>query len=280
MVMMISFIIAIFLISIFILLVYKDIKNSETFVEKIVYVIYALIVIVITLIYVLDRYNIPTEFKLASNVDTQNWLEVLGNYCTGIISSIIAALVAVWTTLHQIQKNNEDNDKRDAKNLRIQNMPILKFSLNTDEDISMDMEYVIKTGIEGGNTYKLIAKLKNVGLNIIKNMKVDFEIDAFNTIKERVIGGNSIVVLDKGEELVIGMYLPLKASEELYKIRIIVYYEDVLNNWYKQVVSSDYKVTNVSNGIGCIGLIEYSVGEEEFIERKCFVDLITRENIN
>lgn len=266
MVMMISFIIAIFLISIFILLVYKDIKNSETFVEKIVYVIYALIVIAITLIYVLDRYNIPTEFGLSSNVDTQNWLEVLGNYCTGIISSIIAALVAVWTTLHQIQKNNEDNDKRDAKNLRIQNMPILKFSLNTEDDIPLEVENFIKTGIEGENTYKLIAKLKNVGLNTIKNMKVDFEIDVSNTIKKRVIGEKSIEILEKGEELIIGKYLTLKHTDEPYKIRIIVYYEDVLNNWYKQVVFVDYKATNVLKNSGYIGVIENNVGEEEILE--------------
>ena len=88
--------------------------------------------VVILVIYYLDRYNIPSKFNLTMNINTQNWLSLIGNYITGIISAIIGALVAVWTTIYQIRKNNEQNEKRDKENLRIQNMPILKYDINTE----------------------------------------------------------------------------------------------------------------------------------------------------
>lgn len=127
----ILFLISFFAICIMLFLSYRAIKKSNSLAEKISEIALAMVMAVILVIYYLDRYDIPTVLNLGMNIDTQNWLSFIGNYITGVISAVIGALVAVWTTIYQIKKNNEENNRRNKENLKIQNMPILKYDINT-----------------------------------------------------------------------------------------------------------------------------------------------------
>ena len=48
---------------------------------------------------------------------------------------------------------------------------------------------------------------------------------------------------------------------------IIVYYEDVLSNWYRQILNVHYTATNISKG-GFVGIARYEVNKEEIINEK------------
>ena len=178
----ILFLISFFAICTMLYLSYRAIKKSNSLAEKISEIVLAMVMAVILVIYYLDRYDIPTALNLGMNIDTQNWLSFIGNYITGVISAVIGALVAVWTTIYQIKKNNEENNRRDKENLRIQNMPILKYDINTERKGTGDLSELIVTNKENelGNAYNLNIILKNIGMNSIKNIIIDFKSPVIN----------------------------------------------------------------------------------------------------
>ena len=111
---------------------YINYKKCKDDLEKSLYILLFFVSMVPIVIYYLDRYNIPTYLGWSVNVNSQNWLGFLANYSAGIISAVISAVVLVIVTILQIKKNNEDNIERDKENLRVQNMPILKYSIDTE----------------------------------------------------------------------------------------------------------------------------------------------------
>lgn len=50
------------------------------------------------------------------------------------------------------------------------------------------------------------------------------------------------------------------------KMKLIVYYEDVLDNWYKQILNITYNASNIFEKGNYIGKASYSVEKEERIE--------------
>lgn len=243
-------------------------KKSKDYIEKLALITFTLICISLISIYLLDRYNIPTIRGLSTNVNTQSWLEIFSNNVGNIGSALISGVILVLVTKLQIDRNNEDSIRRDAENMRIQNMPILKYSLNTEEDISTNTENFIKTKFEKEYIYKLNIHIKNVGLNNIKNIKVDIESVAFIKPVQRTIGQKSMVVMEKGEEINIGKYIPLKHSEKPYEITVKVYYQDVLGNWYNQILEIDYITTNIGEARNHKGQVKYIVKEETLVDAK------------
>lgn len=241
---------------------YKKCKND---LEKSIYILLFCVSAIPIVIYYLDRYNVPTWLGWSVNVNSQNWLSFMANYSSSVISAIISAVILVIVTILQIQKNNEDNIKRDNKNMRLQNMPILKYTFNSEENGTGELEELIITNIENGRPYKLNIHLKNIGLNNIKNLKVDFKSDLINNSTCRLLGKQSIEVMEKGEEKIIRKIFSLQDSDTPYDITIIVYYQDVLSNWYKQEVEVKYTATNVFKPGGYIGIIDSQVREEEEI---------------
>ncbi|CDE82578.1 putative uncharacterized protein [Clostridium sp. CAG:273] len=107
----ILFIITLTIISLTLYFIYKSTEKSNSLVEKISYIVLAIVDSAILIIYYFDRFNVPTELGWNINVNTQNWLNFIATYTTGIISAGIAALVSVFVTIYQIKKNNEENDR-------------------------------------------------------------------------------------------------------------------------------------------------------------------------
>jgi len=147
-------------------------------------------------------------------------------------------------------------------------MPILKYSFDTEKRGNSDLDELIITNIEDGIPYKFNIYLKNIGLNNIKNLKVDFTSDLINNSTDRIFGKNSIEVMEKGEEKIIRKIFSLKQSDTPYKIIINVYYQDVLSNWYKQELEIRYTATSIFKPGGYIGRIEYNVNEEQLLNVK------------
>ena len=159
------YLISLIFIGIMLYLSYRAIKKAESLAEKITELIMAMVMFILLIIYYSDRYDIPSKLNLTMNIDAQNWLSFIGNYVSAVISAIIGALVAVWSAIYQIKKNNEENNRRDKENLKIQNMPILKYDINTEIKGTGDLSELIVTNKENefGNVYNLNIILKNLG---------------------------------------------------------------------------------------------------------------------
>lgn len=265
--MIINILITIIILGIIAYFCYINYKKCKDDLEKTLYILLFFVSMVPIAIYYLDRYDVPTNFGWSINVNSQNWLAFFANYSAGIISAVISAVVLVIVTILQIKKNNEDNIERDKENLRVQNMPILKYSINTENIGNGELEELIITNIDNGNTYNLNISIKNIGLNNIKNIKVDLKSFIINNSTYRILGDYSLEVLEKGEERAINKFFSLKTSEEPYDMDIIVYYEDVLSNWYRQILNVHYTATNISKG-GFVGIARYEVNKEEIINEK------------
>lgn len=229
----------------------------------------AMVMFIVLIIYYSDRYDIPTKLNLTMNINAQNWLSFIGNYVSSVISAIIGALVAFWTTIYQIKKNNEENNRRDKENLKIQNMPILKYDINTERKGTRDLSELIVTNKENelGNAYNLNIILKNIGMNSIKNILIDFQSSVINNSIYRLLGKNAVNPLEKGEVIELNKYFSLKPSDKYYEMIIVIYYQDVLSNWYKQKVEIHYNANNILSNANYSGTLTFKVQKEvEIVE--------------
>lgn len=219
-------------------------------------------------IYLLDKFNIPSVFKMTKNIDTTIWISGIIEAVAAVFSTAVGAFVVVWSTMYQINKNNEGNYKRDRDNLRIQNMPIIKYILNTEDSVPVKLENFIETIYKDSNSvYRLNIKLKNVGLNSIKGLNIEFESDIFEDLRYKVIGNDSLIILEKKDEYVINKNIYLESSEKQYKIMMIVKYQDILGNKYEQYVDIWYEATKISDSNGKIGYVNYLVKPEKYEEK-------------
>lgn len=250
-------------------MVYILIKNSKSLAEIIAYITLTIVIFTILFIYYLDRYNIPTKLNLIANINSQNWLSFLGNYFGAVIGAVIGALVAVWTTLYQIKKNNEQNEIRDKENLRVQNMPIIKYEVNSERRGTGELNELLLTNVENsdGYAYEFNIIIKNISENSIKDIIVDFKSDIINNRTYRLTGKGCINPLEGGGIIEINRYFSLKSNND-YEIFLTVYYQDVLSNWYKQDLVVFYNATNRFKNGQYIGSVNFQVRKEERIEEK------------
>lgn len=264
----ILFIITMIIIGLTLYFIGRSMRKSNDLVEKICYIVLAVVNSTFLIIYYLDKFNIPTELGWNVNVNTQNWLSFIVTYATSIVSAGIAALVSVFITIYQIKKNNEHNEKRDKENLRIQNMPMLKYEMKTSsnrDDYKIELEHLIVSNCneKSMTTYNLFILIKNIGLNNVKRIIIDMESSMMKKIY-RILGDNNVVPLEKNEEKEIFRYFTLEREKE-YLIKLHIYYEDVLQNWYYQVIEATYDATKYNDNSLPIGQINYKVNEEKQI---------------
>lgn len=254
------------IISIFISIIWlsKIYKKLESMYEKIIFIMWVLVIFSPIVIFYLDMYNVPTLLGYNKNLNTQNWLTLISNYMASIISAIIGAVVLVYITMYQIKKNNEDNDKRDKENSRIQNMPLLKYDLTTAKSLNSGYIYVpivSKFTEEENSKYKLYISVKNIGLNSVKKIYVKFESDVVND-PIFLLDKNTQIPIEKNETIRIESDFLLK-DDSNYKISLNVYYEDVLNNWYLQNVKFIYNTYREDS----MKELKFNVSDEMLIDK-------------
>ena len=86
-----------------------------------------------------------------------------------------------------------------------------------------------------------------------------------NNSTYRLSGKNNIISMEKSEEIESNHFISLKLNSTI-NMKLIMYYEDVLNNWYRQVVNIIYNASNVFEKGNYVGKVKYLVENEEKIE--------------
>lgn len=83
----------------------------------------------------------------------------------------------------------------------------------------------------------------------------------------KIIDYNNIIPIEKNETKSIYRYFYLERDKE-YQMKLIVYYQDVLQNWYYQTIDITYEATKYNKNSSSIGQINYKVNEEILINEE------------
>ena len=243
----------------------KNAKNSQNNIEKVIYYIAIVVSDIFLIIYYMDRSNLPSFLKITKNIDSQNWLTIITSCISSIISATIGGLIAFGIARNEIKENNIQN----RENNRIQNMPLLKYKITTDNVIGeSDPKNLIvfnNNSNKNTNEYNLQIFIKNIGLNNVKKVIIDLYLEGIDK-KYNLLGEDTQVPIEKDESINVYRFFKLKSNNK-YKMHLNVYYEDVLQNWYSQIVDIDYITTNMHNASTTLATISYKIGEEEIIKK-------------
>lgn len=210
----------------------KMFKSSKTIIEKILYLLLLFIYFVPIIIYLLDRYDIPSKIGYTNSVDISRWFDFISSYISTIVGTIVSGVILVLITIKQIniQIESNNNDKR------LQNSPILDYSLKIANNSKYDYYHNVKLK-ENGKEYHIYLKVENIGLNHCRNLNFKIIVDNENDPEFSLNKEQSFLRKDNSVVLDLIFNLDYKKRNER-SLTIIITYEDMLNNRYEQIIKS------------------------------------------
>lgn len=214
----------------------KQYKQGETFFEKVMVILYFLIGLFPLGIIFLDGINILSILKLGDKVEGKIWLELLFNYGALIIGQIFSAIILFFITRMQIDAAREENYERDKTERRLNNMPLLEYSFI---DTMASNVYELNTKSRAKATRYLGLRIDNIGDSAVRK--------CFVQIKSNILKKDYIFKLDEQSCLPSGkdklIAFDMKLNEGIYKYSIVIYYQDIIHNWYSQEILLEYTTT-------------------------------------
>lgn len=213
---------------------YKKIKND---IEKSIYICTIIAAILPMFVYFLDRFNIPTQMGYTQNINATEWMNNIINYAGMILSTFISAAFLIFITLRQMEETSKENKEAAKEEQRINNMPLLKYEF--DDKACLNGDYILNTKYS-----KFICMLNititNVGMNTAR--KCIFEITSPSMKKSQILNISSQSCIDKNKPHVLKLSVPLTTGD--HNFEIVVYYQDLLFNCYKQKIDLLYSVND------------------------------------
>lgn len=222
-------------------------KRENNFEKALYYVILAAILFPIIL-YILDVYNIPTKLGLMDNVNFLKWTKFLTDYVYSIISVFVSSAFLIIINFTQVDVTNQKNIKLNNENQRIQNLPLLKYYFTRDlidSDIFNDNHEVIlcKNDDETGEL-NFTMEIENIGLNTVRKVYWEIKSDILNIDKNLEFYNQSSI--EKNQKIKKNIIIQGISSGN-YKLDIMVYYQDLLKNWYEQTLHVNISLSDINN---------------------------------
>lgn len=250
----------------------KGYKESKNDFEKVLYILLSVAIIFPLIIYYLDKYNIPSKLGYTENIISSNWVGILTNYSAAIISTLISTVFLIYITFTQIDETYKDNIKLNNENLRIQNLPLLKYNFTNErlegEMIDENKKWILSNRGDSNNIFiDFTIEIENIGLNTARKVYLEMESELFN--KKEIFELCNQSSLEKNElkkrEIII-----TNITKGNYKIEITIYYQDLLKNWYRQKINSSISVTNIfdSNTHDKSQINSFVVDDEEMLSKE------------
>jgi len=235
----------------------KYYKEAESNLEKTIYDIIAIAIIFIGIIYFLDSKNLPSKFGYTKNINSSDWVNNITNYAIVIFSTLLNSAFLIFVTGKQIdasykdnlkinKKMHEENTKLNNEMQRIQNLPLLRYRITNDkldgQILGDNKKWLFSNhDINNSDSIDLTIEFENIGLNAIRKIYLEVESEILNGREHFELCNQSNLEKNeiKKKELII-----TNVSKGTYKMKIFVYYQDLLKNWYKQeidliIVNSD-----------------------------------------
>ena len=235
-------VIAVIYILTFIFLKREIFDKAESIYEKIIIIIAFIVLVIPIALFFIDAINLPTFLGFTKKVDLKRWTDFIFNYVAVIAGSVVSGMILLVITLYQIntqQKNNKEER-------RINNLPLMKYTVSFS---AKDLDAPVINLYDGrkGNPLTVAVELQNVGLNLARKCYASIE-------SENIVGDNKYKfpnqgLLERGSALKLAFRIPINAKSGVIKFKII--YQDVLFNWYEQIVSvslSEIQFTKIYGG--------------------------------
>lgn len=227
----------------------KYYKEAESNLEKTIYNIIAIAIIFIVIIYFLDSKNLPSKYGYTKNINSSDWVNNITNYAIVIFSTLLNSAFLIFVTRKQIEdsykdnlkinkKMHEENTKLNNEMQRIQNLPFLRYNFNYDrlegEFFDDNQKWIFSNQDDSnGGSINFTFEIENIGLNAVRKTYIEIQSELFN--KEEIFELCNQSNIEKNEikkkEIII-----TNVDKGTYEIKIFVYYQDLLKNWYKQQI--------------------------------------------
>lgn len=247
---------------------YKEYKKSETIDEKVTFWLILIIFIIPLIIFYFDYYNIASKFSWVHHDNVNRWFEFISTYFSTIVGAAIGAIALILMTIKQMNLQREkDNEDR-----RIQNMPLLSYTISDTKLENSKKIFLLNEDSNFGNNYNLYFKIENSGLNHARN--IFYKISDNNEeicmskleINQSIIKKNESICLD----FVFNYKYDKINKNNNRKIEIIIYYEDLLNNYYSQRINLCLEITNKSGyeyGGYAFYIIDTTIEKENYCKK-------------
>lgn len=239
----------------------KMYKKAETITEKTLYILFIFVILVPIAVYFLDKYDVPTKIGYLNNINSNRWFNFISTYISSIVGTIVSGVILVLITMKQIQIQIESNNN----DKRIQNSPILDYSLcvANDKNFKYYHDVVLK---ESGKKYYIRFKIENIGLNHCRNLSFKIKVDDEDDHEFSLNKKQSFLKKDNFVELDLVFNLDFNKEDER-NITITAYFEDMLNNKYEQIIKS--KLYFTKKGLRkAINVGEVVIDKEKLIKNK------------
>ena len=230
--------VTIFLISIIALAtlkIYKEYKEYKKLNLEMLFWLVFIIIFIPIIIYYVDKSDLPSKYNWFKNSDSSRWFSFITTYASSIFGATIGAVVLILVTRHEFDVVREN----DAEQRRIANLPLL------DYDFDIMHSYYASDAIDLGNskstTICVGIILKNIGMNTIRKCYINAKSDLIKSNYDYSIDEQCFI--EKNQQKVLRFTIPIANNE--FCIEFIAKYQDILFNWYEQVVVLRIKIVNI-----------------------------------
>ena len=227
----------------------KYYKETESDLEKTIYDILTFALVFLFLVYLLDRFNLPSKFGYTKNVDSSDWVSIITNNSIVIFTTLLNSAFLIFVTRKQIEasykdnlkinkKMNEENAKLNNEMQRIQNLPFLRYNFTNERlegpILCENKKWFFSNQDDSNNgLIDFTMEIENIGLNAVRKVCLEVESELlkksehFEFCNQSNLEKNEI----KKKEFII-----TNVDKGTYKMKVFVYYQDLLKNWYKQQI--------------------------------------------
>lgn len=193
----------------------------------------------------LDQNDFFSKLGWFKNTNPDNWFSFFSNYVSALLGSVLSGAFLICITLFQLKKTDNDNLKKDMNNRRLQNYPILDYSISNTITGTKNIIYLF---LDGLNNYSLFIDVQNIGLNHAKNLKL--HVKSSENDKGKNIDESELPKFLKLNDIfdfeLVFCYDYNEEGKNRREITLEFLYSDLLNNIYEQRIIINVEITNQS----------------------------------
>ncbi len=162
-------------------------------------------------------------------------------------------------TIHEFE--NQNRVSREER--RINNLPFIRYNFDVYNNYNATIFQELK-GINGKtNNIFLKIQLKNIGMNTIRKCYINLDSELVKDNYDYMIDEQEMIEKDKEKNIVFKVPVFKKSNT----LKITIKYQDILFNWYKQVVFLNIYNVIFNDDHVFNGNITKSVFDEELLDK-------------
>ena len=183
-----------------------------------------------------------------------------------------------------MRETSNDNIRLNNETQRMQNLPYLQYDFTNeiiDKNLCSDKIKLITINDNNNDNDSIdfTIKIKNIGLNTARKVIFELKSDLFEKEEYSELQNQGMIEKNETKEKEV---IILNVAKGTHRIEIIVYYQDLLKNWYSQKIYLVISVTNIydSKTGNCDHIDSFIVNDEEkMINEPSIIKMLNKDLI-